>query len=1100
MSWASFAATHELSLAGVLRESSRDRARRGAVALALALGLVLILSGASAPADQNELQREIRETRELAAEVSKAVRRVQAETLGLRRALDAEVQDLTAEDVTATRLRLGRLDADTARLYVTTLRTRIAQHEVALGPLAEDISRRAAGPEAAPATALETPLREMHAVGVDLLEGLRDLLKAESERLAVAEERLALLRSRAELRTIHDQGVFDRDPRVGAIRAIVSRLARDALRLDNEAGSARPKSAPDPERKRLLQLQAGDAIIRSSVRIADLELIRAGHQLDFYAGLVDDDAIPVRVLHEARAELDDQRARLEDRLAALGGDRLTLEGQRELVRAQAADHADDAAVLLGPVQDLAQLLDFQQADITRLQQRLGEVAAKLDAEISQRELAAMREHRALPADVGDWALVKRGLLRLPRATVAYWHGIFSDLAARLAALPLRDLASLVATILVLGGALWWLHRIGLERVAMLSPAGKPGVPLQALRRSLPLFLPALVWMVIASALGVAERPAWLLAGALALLPLAGFLLHLSALLFATASERGASRQRLHRLARWAVLAVIAAAALGLLVRSVPMLPSVADLIDRAGFGCLLLTALATWLLREDLLSSLRAEVAASQAGRALAAATHALPGLMVMAAVSGLAGWINLGWAIARGLAAFVIAAGVALLLCGVLRDLAGFLKRRHGGSAADGAPGATEAIEAGYRLAVVAVVVGAAWLLAGYYLRTPGATAAFWIIAAAAALPFVLQPVQTLVAWFLHIDPERRPDGSISIPAICVDRGIRALLVIGTVLALAWALEFDLVALATGDSLLTRLVRGAFNIAVIALVADFVWHLARTAIDSRLQTEEEGPIETDEARRRARLRTLLPILRNVLLVLIAVTAVLMALSSMGVQIGPLLAGAGVVGIAVGFGAQTLVRDIFAGVFYLLDDAFRVGEYIQSGSYKGTVEAFSLRSVKIRHHRGSLFTVPFGELGAIQNMSRDWVIDKLSISVTYDTDLAKVKKVIKEVSKEIMAEPELAASIIEPLKMQGVEQFGEFAIEIRMKMMTKPGEQFVIRRRAYALIKQAFAANGIEFAFPTVTVAGGGEAGAAVAQQALKLVQPDPAAAGQPTR
>jgi small-conductance mechanosensitive channel len=370
-----------------------------------------------------------------------------------------------------------------------------------------------------------------------------------------------------------------------------------------------------------------------------------------------------------------------------------------------------------------------------------------------------------------------------------------------------------------------------------------------------------------------------------------------------------------------------------------------------------------------------------------------------------------------------------------------------------------------------------------------------FWIVAAAAALPFILQPVQTLVAWVLKIDAEPRPDGSISIPAICVDRGIRALLVIGTGLGLAWALEFDLVALATSDTLLTRIVRGVFNIAVVVLVADFVWHLARTAIDSRLQTTEElGPIETDEARRRARLRTLLPILRNVLLSLIAVTALLMALSSMGVQIGPLLAGAGVVGIAVGFGAQTLVRDIFAGVFYLLDDAFRVGEYIQSGNYKGTVEAFSLRSVKIRHHRGSLFTVPFGELGAVQNMSRDWVIDKLSVSVPYDTDLGKVKRVIKEVSKELMAEPALAAHVIEPLKMQGVEQFGDFAIEIRMKMMTKPGEQFVIRRRAYALIKQAFDANGIEFASPMVTVAGGGEASAAAAQQALKLVQPEPAA------
>ena len=512
-----------------------------------------------------------------------------------------------------------------------------------------------------------------------------------------------------------------------------------------------------------------------------------------------------------------------------------------------------------------------------------------------------------------------------------------------------------------------------------------------------------------------------------------------------------------------------------------MLPSVANLIDRAGFAGLLFTALATWLLRADLLRSIRHEAVATRTGRILGAATHAVPGLMVVAAVSGLAGWINFGWALARAVAFFALASALALLLCSVLRDLASALERRFVSSAEVGAPGAIKMIEAGYRLAVVAVAVGVAWLLASYYLESTTATAAFWIVATAAALPFVLQPVQTLVAWALHIDPEPHPDGSISIPAICVDRGIRALLVIGTVLALAWTLDFDLVALATSDTLLTRIVRGVFNIAVVVLVADFIWHLAKTAIDSRLQmTEDLGPIETDDARRRARLRTLLPILRNVLLSLIAVTAVLMALSSMGVQIGPLLAGAGVVGIAVGFGAQTLVRDIFAGVFYLLDDAFRVGEYIQSGNYKGTVEAFSLRSVKIRHHRGSLFTVPFGELGAVQNMSRDWVIDKLNVSVPYDTDLAQVKKAIKDVGKELMADPAMAANIIEPLKMQGVEQFGDFAIEIRMKMMTKPGEQFVIRRRAYALIKQAFDANGIEFAFPMVTVAGGGEASGAV--------------------
>ena len=138
--------------------------------------------------------------------------------------------------------------------------------------------------------------------------------------------------------------------------------------------------------------------------------------------------------------------------------------------------------------------------------------------------------------------------------------------------------------------------------------------------------------------------------------------------------------------------------------------------------------------------------------------------------------------------------------------------------------------------------------------------------------------------------------------------------------------------------------------------------------------------------------------------------------------------------------------------------------------------------------------MPFGELGAVQNMSRDWVIDKMSVGVTYDTDLDQAKKIIKQIGKELQADPEFAPHIIETLKMQGVEQFGDFAIQLRMKMTTKPGEQFVIRRRAYGMIKKAFAANGIQFAFPTVTVAGGSEHDAAVAQQALALTKP-PAAA-----
>jgi len=216
-----------------------------------------------------------------------------------------------------------------------------------------------------------------------------------------------------------------------------------------------------------------------------------------------------------------------------------------------------------------------------------------------------------------------------------------------------------------------------------------------------------------------------------------------------------------------------------------------------------------------------------------------------------------------------------------------------------------------------------------------------------------------------------------------------------------------------------------------------------------------------------------------------------MALAAMGVEIGPLIAGAGVVGVAIGFGAQSFVRDVIAGMFYLLDDAFRVGEYVQAGNYKGTIEGFSIRSIKLRHHRGPIYTVPFGVLGAIQNQSRDWVIDKLMVGITYDSNLDLARKLIKQIGLDLAQDPEFAPLIIEPLKMQGVENLGDFAVQIRAKMMTVPGEQFVIRRKAYAMIKKAFDENGIKFAFPTVQLAGDGEpSAAAVAQRALELTHP----------
>jgi moderate conductance mechanosensitive channel len=378
-------------------------------------------------------------------------------------------------------------------------------------------------------------------------------------------------------------------------------------------------------------------------------------------------------------------------------------------------------------------------------------------------------------------------------------------------------------------------------------------------------------------------------------------------------------------------------------------------------------------------------------------------------------------------------------------------------------------------------------------------AMAAFWLLLIVVVLPLASVMTRRAVDHLLRPPGTPTVDEAVpSVAAVCIERGMRALLLIGAVVALAWGWGVPLKALTGEDTVLSRILHGALSAVIILLVADLLWHAAKAAIDKKLaESADPGLPNSDEARRRARLRTLLPIFRHVLFVLVIAIAAMMALAAMGVQIGPLIAGAGVVGVAIGFGSQTLVRDIIAGMFYLLDDAFRVGEYIVSGNYKGTVEGFSIRSIKLRHHRGPLYTVPFGLLGAIQNQSRDWVIDKITIGVTYDSDIDLAKKLIKQIGLDLQKEPEFAPLILEPLKMQGVDAFGDYAVQLRAKMMTLPGEQFVIRRAAYARIKKAFDANGIKFAFPTVQVAGGdGDAAApAIAQQALQLTHAQPQAA-----
>ncbi|CUH50103.1 mechanosensitive ion channel domain-containing protein [Ruegeria atlantica] len=267
-----------------------------------------------------------------------------------------------------------------------------------------------------------------------------------------------------------------------------------------------------------------------------------------------------------------------------------------------------------------------------------------------------------------------------------------------------------------------------------------------------------------------------------------------------------------------------------------------------------------------------------------------------------------------------------------------------------------------------------------------------------------------------------------------------------------------------------------ALDVMVILFMGYILFHFFRIGIDSKIAQEiDDGGGEAelgDEGGEggQSRLATLLPLFRGAILAVVVVTIALIALMELGINVSPLFAGAGVVGLAVGFGSQTLVRDIFSGAFFLMDDAFRKGEYIDIGDVKGTVEKISVRSFQLRHHLGALNTIPFGEIKVLTNYSRDWVIMKLPLRVTYDTDVEKVRKLIKKLGQELLSDPVIGDNFIQPLKSQGVIEMQDSAMIIRVKFMTKPGDQWLVRKKVYQDIRELFAREGIKFAHREVTV------------------------------
>jgi small-conductance mechanosensitive channel len=297
-------------------------------------------------------------------------------------------------------------------------------------------------------------------------------------------------------------------------------------------------------------------------------------------------------------------------------------------------------------------------------------------------------------------------------------------------------------------------------------------------------------------------------------------------------------------------------------------------------------------------------------------------------------------------------------------------------------------------------------------------------------------------------------------------------------------------------DKLAEFLLGSPLAIVTIAIGAIFVSRISRRAIKRTLRGLHSGGVrerlsavrrrtpdallETEEISIRAtqRIEALASVLRSVVSFVVWLVAGLLILGELGFDLAPLLAGAGILGVAIGFGSQSLVKDFLSGFFILVEDQFGVGDIVDlEPGISGTVEAVSLRTTRLRSVDGTVWHVPNGEIKRVGNMSQHWSRAVLDVDVAYDTDLAHARTVIKRVADELWNE---GSDILEEPDLWGVEALGRHAVTLRLVVKTRPSRQWVVSRELRERIKRTFDAEGIEIPFPQQPV----------------WMRPDPAVAG----
>ena len=228
---------------------------------------------------------------------------------------------------------------------------------------------------------------------------------------------------------------------------------------------------------------------------------------------------------------------------------------------------------------------------------------------------------------------------------------------------------------------------------------------------------------------------------------------------------------------------------------------------------------------------------------------------------------------------------------------------------------------------------------------------------------------------------------------------------------------------------------------------------------------------EAEELRAKARADTLATVFRSVALILIWVFTGLLALGQLGINLAPLIAGAGIAGVAIGFGSKAAIEDFLSGLFMMIEDTYSVGDDIDFGKGRGTVEKVSLRSTSIRTRQGVVWTVPNGRIDFVANFSQLWARAQIDVEVSYDCDLRQAMEVIRQAGQEMWEDPEWGGDeLSEPPQVKGVQRLGESGIFIRVRAKTRSSVQWRTERELRLRIKEALDAAGIEMPYPHRTL------------------------------